>query len=66
MMGGNFFRLPGVHHRVSDPCGSRNVLILTPGFPHGIGEGNLIRGQASDGRVRLVIDDVWDWGINPL
>jgi hypothetical protein len=34
-------------------------------FSHGIGEGNLIHGQASDGHVRLVIDDVWDWGVNP-
>lgn len=34
-------------------------------FPHGIGEGNLIHGQASDEHVRLVIDDVWDWGVNP-
>ena len=34
-------------------------------FPHGIGEGNLIHGQASDGHVRLVLEDVWDWGVNP-
>ena len=34
-------------------------------FPHGIGEGNLFHGQASDGHVRLVIEDTWDWGVNP-
>jgi hypothetical protein len=34
-------------------------------FPHGIGEGNRIHGRMTDGQVRLVIDDVWDWGVNP-